>query len=342
MLLLAGDIERNPGPGGQSYEPRGELDMFGGLSRATAARMRQCLQGFSNCLSSELGFQLEDALSSAEMTNMTLRAYGRWLFAAGRPRYQYVYTVTGVQRIRPEFRMMLGGAWHVDRMWQLEQPGQCRAVLSAAIVSAILCLGLLWGWKKIVGIVGLGFAGMLHPNEFINLVRRDLCFPEDALGKLEVLYVHIRNRKTSRFARRQHARVDDPTILLLARCVFFNLPLEARLLNAGIAVLCRQWNCILDFLEIPRRQATRGATPGVLRGGGATQMYLETEDVPRIAWRGRWTRQRTLEYYVQEVAAQLFMHQLSRHARDKISFLEGHCLLVLSSQHPDMFTRDVS
>ena len=178
---------------------------------------------------------------------------------------------------------------------------------------------------------------MLHPNEFIHLVRHDLCFPEDALSKLEVLYGHIRNPKTAWFARRQHARVDDPTILLLARCIFFELPLDAKLFNASIAVFRRQWNCIMDFLEIPRRQASRGATPGVLRGSGATQMYLETEDLPRIAWRGRWSRQRTLEYYVQEVAAQQFMHQLSRHARDKISFLEGHCFLVLCALHPGMF-----
>ena len=161
------------------------------------------------------------------------------------------------------------------------------------------------------------------------------------MSRLEVLYIHIRNPKTSRFARRQHARVDDPTILLLARCIFFALPLDAKLFNASIAVFRRQWNSILDFLEIPRRQASRGATPGVLRGSGATQMYLETEDLPRIAWRGRWSRQRTLEYYVQEVAAQLFMHQLSRHAREKISFLEAHVLLVLFSQHPDMCPRDV-
>ena len=341
LLLIAGDIEPNPGPEGMNYEPRGELDMFGGLSRATTARMQQCLGAFSDWLSSELGLQLNDAISTVEMANMSLRAYGRWLFSSGRPRYQYVYTVTGVQRIRPEFRMLLGGAWHVDRVWQLEQPGQCRAVLSAAMVRAILCLGLRWGWKQFVGIVGLGFAAMLHPNEFINLVRRDLCFPEDAMSRLEVLYIHIRNPKTSRFARRQHARVDDPTILLLARCIFFALPLDAKLFNASIAVFRRQWNSILDFLEIPRRQASRGATPGVLRGSGATQMYLETEDLPRIAWRGRWSRQRTLEYYVQEVAAQLFMHQLSRHAREKISFLEAHVLLVLFSQHPDMCPRDV-
>ena len=101
--------------------------------------MHQCLEAFSDWLRTEQVLQHEEAIITAEMTNLTLRAYGCWLFAAGRPRYQYVYTVTGVQRIRPKFRMMLGGAWHVGRMWQLEQLGQCRAVLSAAMVRAILC-----------------------------------------------------------------------------------------------------------------------------------------------------------------------------------------------------------
>ena len=51
----------------------------------------------------------------------------------------------------------------------------------------------------------------------------------------------------------------------------------------------------------------RGATPGVLRGSGATYFYQQTEHVPLLAWRGRWARQKTLEYYLQEVAAQMLL-----------------------------------
>lgn len=122
--------------------------------------------------------------------------------------------------------------------------GSLRSLVSAEpfslqLWSAILCLGLLRGWQRFVGTIALGFAGMLHPNEFIQLIRQDLVFPEDALLQQEVFYefyVHIRNPKTARFARRQHARIDDTSVILLARLIFAQLPLSERLFGASIAV----------------------------------------------------------------------------------------------------------
>ena len=124
---------------------------------------------------------------------------------------------------------------------------------------------------------------------------------------------------------------------MLVRCLFGGLPLHYKLFDASIAVYRRQWNSLLDFLQIPRRQSARGATPGVLRGSGATQQYIDTEDIPKIAWRGRWARTKTLEFYVQEVAAQLFLHQLSSHSRSMISMLERNCLTVLMDMFPHKF-----
>ena len=53
--------------------------------------------------------------------------------------------------------------------------------------------------------------------------------------------------------------------------------------------------------------------------------------------RGRWSRLRTLEYYIQEVAAQLFLFTLSTRARDTISFLEQHLTIVLHGRFPQFF-----
>ena len=57
----------------------------------------------------------------------------------------------------------------------------------------------------------------------------------------------------------------------------------------------------MQRLEIPFKQADKGVTPSVLRGIGATHLYLETEDLVKVAWRGRWARQKTVEFYLQEV-----------------------------------------
>lgn len=202
LLLLAGDIEQNPGPSMQQaeskeYRPRGELDLLGGLSQATTLRMRKCLAQFEAWIRANVGVGIDVVLSSAEQANLALRSYGLELFRLGKPRYMLVYTITAVQQVRPEFRRQLAGAWQVDHKWQLEEPGQCRAVLSAPVLRAILCLSLLWGWRRFAGIVALGFGGMLHPHEFIQLSRRDLVFPEDALlGSQQFLFIHIKNPKS--------------------------------------------------------------------------------------------------------------------------------------------------
>ena len=89
-----------------------------------------------------------------------------------------------------------------------------------------------------------------------------------------------------------------------------------------------QWCLVLAF---PHRQDQRGATPGTLRGSGATFLYSGCEDPAWIAWRGRWSRVRTLEYYLQEVAAQLLIHELSPVSRSKIQILSNAAWHVLAS-----------
>ena len=124
-------------------------------------------------------------------------------------------------------------------------------------------------------------------------------------------------RRPARFARRQHGRIDDPGIISFAFAVFGALPLESRLYPASASVFRRQWNLIMGRLGVPFKQASKGATPGVLRGSGATFLYNASEDINWVAWRGRWSRIRTLEYYLQEVGAYLLIHELSSFAKAK-------------------------
>ena len=75
-------------------------------------------------------------------------------------------------------------------------------------------------------------------------------------------------------------------------------------------------------------------TPGVLRGSGATHSYIENESIPAIQWWGRWSRQKTLEYYIQEVAAQLFLFDLDLAVRRRIALLEGELATVVQGVFP--------
>ena len=330
LLLIAGDVERHPGPRlGEGY-----TNLLGGFATATSTRMKLCLAAFNSWCSNVARVPFTEVLSSAEPANLALRGYGLDLFRQGKQRYLLVYAILAVQQLRPEFRRQLAGAWQVDAKWQLEEPGQCRAVLPAPLFRAALAVALLWGWHCFAGMLILGFGAMLRPNEYLNLTRRDLVFPEDAMLRQQVLFIHVSNPKTARFARRQHVRLDDASLLLLLRCLYFDWDLSARLFPASPAVFRGQWNALFDHLGIPRRQTERGVMPGVLRGSSATHSYIENERIPAIQWRGRWSRQKTLEYYIQEVAAQLFSFDLDSAVRRRIALLEGELATVVQGVFP--------
>ena len=319
LLLLAGDIERNPGP---ARARRGALDLEAGFAPSTAHKMRKSLAAFLAWLRDEAELDPAAVLASADTTALALCAFGLHLYEGGLPRYIFVYAITAIQDKFPQHRNFLTAAWQIDKKWQRAEPGSCRAVLPAAAVRAAVSVALLWGWFKWAGAVITGFLAMLHPGELVELTRRDLVFPEDTLGHTSSLFVHLRNPKTSRFARRQHGRIDDQAAIQFLFSLVRGLPPGARLYPGSTHSFRKQWNAILDRLGLPSKAAEHEATPGVLRGSGATHFYIATENIPLLAWRGRWARTKTLEYYLQEVAAQVLLAELKPAARARIRALD--------------------
>jgi hypothetical protein len=283
--------------------------------------MTKCLEGFRAWLRAELGLTLTAVAGSPLTLGMALRGYGLHLFSAGFPRYLLVYAITAVQDIYPEYRSMLAPAWQIDRKWQAAEPGECRPVISLPILQAATTLALLWGWERWLAVTLVGFLCMLHPSEFIALRRRDLVLPADAMSSDRIAYIHIRNPKTARFARRQHCRLEDRLVLRFLEAAFGETPLDSRLYPGTANTYRSQWNAVMGKLGVPFKRDLRGATPGVLRGSGATYLYLETEDLGKVAWRGRWAKLKTVEFYLQEVAAQLLLQQLSATSRERIRML---------------------
>ena len=105
---------------------------------------------------------------------------------------------------------------------------------------------------------------------------------------------------------------------------------NAKIYPASLHSFRTQWDSVLTRLGLPCRAAARRATPGVLRGSGAMHFYLCTENIPLLSWRGRWARTRTLEHYLQEVAAQTLLADLPRSSRARIKALDSAAGGVLS------------
>ena len=316
LLLLGGDIERNPGP-----NRRGPMDMSVGFVKATSERMSRCFEGFRSWCLEVASINWSSLESDPQAVAWALRGYGLYLFENGHPRYLYTYAITASQEYLPSCRPFLSVAWQVDKKWQIHEPGTCRPVLPGLVVKASVCLAALCSWWNFLGLVLLGFGAMLHPAEMISLVRKDLIFPSDLFYDSTSLFVKIREPKTARFARRQHGRIDDPGIIAITEAIFGSLKLDEKLYPASISSFRKQWESVMTRLGVPCKQSVHGATPGVLRGSGATYLYATTEDIGWVAWRGRWSRVRTLEYYLQEVGAFMLIHELPPLAKTRISNL---------------------
>ena len=328
LLLLGGDIERNPGPSERPHG-RGKLDLTKGFAKVTSERMAKCIEGFRRWVEDEASISWDALVNNPQGVCMALRGYGLYCFETGLPRYLFVYAITGIQDVFPLTRNFMTLAWQIDKKWQIHEPGTCRSVLLPLVIRAAVCLGCMWSWHCWVAITLIGFAAMLHPSEMMALERRDLIFPADVCRDTESLFVRIRDPKTARFARRQHGRIDDQCIIQVAEHVFGALPPSTKLFPGSINVFRKQWNSIMLHLGVPHSQSDRGATPGVLRGSGATFLYTASEDLTWVAWRGRWARQRTLEYYLQEVGAFVLVHSLKPAAKFKIQQLSEAAWSVL-------------
>ena len=81
LLLIAGDVERNPGP--RNNKQRGELDLATGFHSITAKRMQKCLTAFETWVEDELGLDFSDVIKDAEGCGLSLRAYGLHLYRIG-------------------------------------------------------------------------------------------------------------------------------------------------------------------------------------------------------------------------------------------------------------------
>ena len=147
------------------------------------------------------------------------------------------------------------------------------------------------------------------------LKRKHVVTHHDVLGDTLEIYFSIVDPKTKRLALRQHFKIADQVVVQYICWAIRGLELEDPLYDGSPAMFRLRWNRLCEHLHLPFATAEGGVTPGCLRGSGATYFYKRCEDIPRLAWRGRWFRATTLEHYLQEVAGQVLSSKLSENER---------------------------
>lgn len=169
--------------------------------------------------------------------------------------------------------------------------------------------------------LGLGFLGLLRPVEITTLKLKDIVVPSLLLGPVDRLFLQLGRTKTSLRggALHQHVRIDDSILVPFVATLLEALKgkKDVPLLPGGAGAFRRLWDSALEDLRVPHTSMD-GLTPASLRAGGATHLFANTQDIGLVKWRGRWTSDRTLETYLQELGSASVVPKLNASVRQDI------------------------
>ena len=104
---------------------------------------------------------------------------------------------------------------------------------------------------------------------------------------------------TSGLGRAQHVVIEDPLLVRFARFVLQN-DSEDEPIGPSEYRFKRLWEQCLAFFQVSAH-SDDGFTPGSLRAGCATALYLDGVPLDDIRWLLRHTSQKQLESYIQEL-----------------------------------------
>jgi len=215
---------------------------------------------------------------------------------------------------------MLTLSWDLVRRWHEREPGENRRAIPHSLALAVYSCARLWGWDSVGQWVVVCFVGMLRPGEGAALVREDVVLPEDQLTlvKHDTAFIRIREPKRAwRGPRRELVRIDDAFVVDLLRAACDGKGAGERLFPYSSAQLRLRWDRICGRLGVAHTEAAEGFTPGGLRGGGATWLFMASENIALVSWRGRWDSS-VLERYIQEAGVSTALVRLNAGTRERI------------------------
>lgn len=193
--------------------------------------------------------------------------------------------------------------------------------IPGSLLRAMVSLALAWKWPRFAATICISFFGITRPGEVLRASRRDLVLPRDVLLENEnPAYLRILDPKARRRGKQrvQHASIYNLEFVRFLDAVFGSLDKGELLYPISGGSFRRRWDKICLHFFVPRALKL---TPGSLRGGGALEEYRSGADLQRILWRMRIRHLITLEHYVQEVAGESFLADVSSEGRRRISLL---------------------
>ena len=247
-----------------------------------------------------------------------LTDYLQYLFDQGGSLAVARQTVLALQTFHRHLKGQLLICWDSIRSWEQLRPCSMRVPIPHLVVEALFTYAIATGFK-VQGQAGRGwicfgvgvlccFSGLLRPGELAALCPEHVSLPGSGLhGVVEKAVVCVKSPKTRRsLGRQQVATISDSRAIAWLGWLTRNMDPGSRIFPGGTLAFRRYMNMALEALDL----SSAGFTPGGLRAGGTTFLFISGVEVARIRILGRWKIMETLDHYVQEASAALALIRL--------------------------------
>ncbi|CAE7196758.1 unnamed protein product [Symbiodinium sp. CCMP2592] len=308
-----------------SYSGRKPVPLYRAALSAEYRRGLRAAAVWLLSLASALGAKLS-VRTSSRVVDAWLEKVVNVCYERGERFYRVRLGVLGVQRALRLSGPLLRGTWAALRGWRTLLPVNPRIPMSKYIMQAVLVTFLATGfreegrareqwWSAFIG-TWLSFEGLLRPGEMDKLFVGDITFPEGDWPASEQvgMVLCLRTPKTKRVWRTQFVLLKDEQLIAWMRWWCSGRPAHRRVLRTGRRDWAKRLSLALSRLDL----ADRGFTLGSLRGGGATHLFRVTENIARVQYHGRWSRQETVKAYLQEGLSTQTLTTASALARQRL------------------------
>ena len=303
------------------------------IEAKTVALQSRFWQWFNQWLEEHFSKEAKTSLMAHPATLCQLvKEFGNHLYSTGKTLHVFRHLVVYIQKTYVATRPYMSLNWDMIARWERMEPPVHRTPIPGSILRAMVVIGVLLNWRRFSGVLCLAYFGITRPGEVLRARRKDLVLSKDLLlPRSEVAYLRVGEPKprSRGKGRVQHASIHDLDVIGFIECVFENIHHSDMLYGISATTFRRRWNYALQVLHVPLEARL---TPGSLRGGGAVEAYRSGMDLTKLCWRMRLKNLSTLESYIQEVAADAFLVELSDTARNRILLFSSAFDSVLQSR----------
>lgn len=237
------------------------------------------------------------------------------------------HALLAIEKSARNLKGKLSECWEVIESWRQEVPGSLRppmylpAMLAMAVTGRLLAEAssghdaLLW-WSFGV-LMEVGFFGLLRPIEILKLTRGHVSLPgellSNALGFATCMIDNPKNRR--QFGRVQFAVIRSANASWWLAWLCAGLTAPEKLWPASAGEFRNRFKRVLEYLQLHNQKFVWAS----LRAGGATYLFMNGLDPPRIKFYGRWASEKSVGHYLQESVAFQLAHNTSLRSQKLIA-----------------------